>query len=334
MNTDTTSRRAFLGAVAGTAAGTALTGRAGAAESTDLSEWFSNTDNATRVVDERGSDSVTVEVGASGNAGNLAYGPAVIRIDPGTTVTWTWVNGYHNVVATDESFESPFNSGSGTFEHTFEETGITKYYCTPHRGSGMKGAVIVGDAEVSLSAGSGGGSTTAASQETVTMGGGDEPLRTFGGWLEETENYNGVVDRTGQDEVEVTVGASGNGENQAFDPPAIHVDPGTTVNWTWADGDTNHDVKAVDGQFHSENVASNHRYSVEFTGDGVAKYECESHTDNGMRGVVLVGAGPGQRLTPLGWAGVAGVIGLTTAALGKTLKMHLEESTGPEPPNS
>jgi hypothetical protein len=38
--------------------------------------------------DLRGSSEVTVEVGASGNGGALAYGPAGIWVDPGTTVTW------------------------------------------------------------------------------------------------------------------------------------------------------------------------------------------------------------------------------------------------------
>lgn len=333
MHTDSTSRRAFLGAVAGAAASSTVAGKARAqsSDSTDLSEWFSDTDNATRVVDKRGSDEVTVEVGASGNGGALAYGPAVVRVDPGTTVVWEWVNGRHNVVATDDSFKSSYHTGSGTFSHTFEDAGVTKYYCTPHRTMGMKGAVLVGDVEVSLS---GSSATTGPGQETVTMGGNSEPLRTFDGWLDNTENYDGVVDRTGEDEVEITVGASGNGGNRAFSPPAIHVDSDTTVVWTWADGEAKHDVKAVDGQFHSENVANSHRYSVKFTGDGIAKYECESHSDDGMRGVIIVGSGPGQSLTPLGWAGIIGAIGLTTAALGKTLKMHLEEATGPEPPDA
>ncbi|MFB6111508.1 MAG: halocyanin domain-containing protein [Halobacteriaceae archaeon] len=338
-----TSRRAFLGAVAGaagaTTAGAGFAGRASGAETVDLSEWFSNTDNATRVVDKTGQDSVTVEVGAQGNKGPFAFGPAVVRIDPGTTVVWKWVNGRHNVVASDGSFKSPYHTGSGSYEQVFDSTGVTKYYCTPHKQMGMKGAIVVGDVDVSLSSGGGSTSTTTTSGgsgdgDGTEMGGAGEPLRTFGGWLEDVENYHGVVDKTGQDVVEVTVGAQGNGGRYAFEPPAIHVDSGTTVVWKWADEiETDHDVHALDNQFHSTSAVGG-KYAVEFTGDGLAKYECETHSEKGMRGVVLVGGGPGESLTPLGWAGIIGTVGLTTVALGKSLQMHLNETTGPEPPES
>lgn len=97
------------------------------------------------VADETGSGNVEVDVGA-GDSG-LAFGPAAVRIDTGTEVTWVWTGagGAHNVVAEDETF----NSGStvaeeGTeFNYTFEESGVYLYYCNPHKASGMKGAVIV-----------------------------------------------------------------------------------------------------------------------------------------------------------------------------------------------
>jgi hypothetical protein len=31
-----------------------------------------------------------------------------------------------------------------TFEYTFEEEGVTTYYCQPHQSLGMKGVVVVG----------------------------------------------------------------------------------------------------------------------------------------------------------------------------------------------
>jgi hypothetical protein len=34
-----------------------------------------------------------------------------------------------------------------TFEQTFDETGVTKYACVPHKMMGMKGAVVVGGGE-------------------------------------------------------------------------------------------------------------------------------------------------------------------------------------------
>lgn len=331
MSHPQSSRRAFLGSVAGTAVGgMALAGRARAQNSVDLSEWFENVENATRVVDATGQDEVTVEVGAEANGGPYGYGPAAVRIDPGTTVIWDWVAGRHNVVAEDGSFESEFHTDSGTYERTFEEAGVTQYYCTPHKQMGMKGAIIVGDVEVSISAG---GATTTPTEEDT--GGGDGNARDFDGWLDGVDNYDGVVDKTGQDVVEVTVGAEGNDGPNAFDPPAIHVDTDTRVVWKWAEyeEDVTHDVTAVDGQFESDSMRPGSEYSVEFSGDGIAKYECTTASEEGMRGAIVVGAGTSNQLTPLGWAGIVGALGVATAAIGKALKMHIEETTGPGPPD-
>ena len=107
--------------------------------------------------DLRGEDEVRVEVGASGNGGNLAFGPAGIWIDEGTTVVWEWTGegGGHNVVTDEENtdFENTHDLDSGSpvdeagheYEHTFEEGGRTGYVCIPHRGVDMFGAIAVGD---------------------------------------------------------------------------------------------------------------------------------------------------------------------------------------------
>ena len=95
--------------------------------------------------DMTGEDEATVEVGAGSNG--LAFSPAAIQVDSGTTVTWEWTGegGAHNVVHEDGEFESDLQEEDGaTFEHTFEEEGNFLYYCNPHRSQGMKGAVIVG----------------------------------------------------------------------------------------------------------------------------------------------------------------------------------------------
>ena len=94
--------------------------------------------------DMTGEDSVTVEVGAGDNG--FAFDPAAIRVDSGTTVTWEWTGegGQHNVVDEDGGFESDLAEEEGhTFEQTFDESGNVRYYCNPHRTSGMKGGVIV-----------------------------------------------------------------------------------------------------------------------------------------------------------------------------------------------
>jgi len=164
-------RTALAGGVAA-AAGGAAAAPAAAQSSGGLEEWFSNVDNYDGVVDETGSDSVTVEVGTQANGGAYGFGPAAVRIDPGATVTWEWTGngGSHNVVAEgDASFESELVGDAGyTFEHTFEEAGVYRYACTPHKALGMKGAVVVGDAEVGESGGGGSSGTSDTGTEAST----------------------------------------------------------------------------------------------------------------------------------------------------------------------
>jgi halocyanin-like protein len=90
---------ATVGALA-TVAGPAGTAAA-QSDSTDLSEWFANTGNADAVTDRTGESAVTVRVGTDGNGAGFGFGPAVVRVDPGTTVTWEWTGegGQHDVVA-------------------------------------------------------------------------------------------------------------------------------------------------------------------------------------------------------------------------------------------
>ncbi|MFC7068527.1 halocyanin domain-containing protein [Halobaculum lipolyticum] len=150
------------------AAGGAAATPAAAQSGGGLAEWFSNTGNYDGVVDETGSGSVTVEVGSEANGGAFGFGPAAVRVDPGTTVTWEWTGngGSHNVVAEGGAFETDLVGEAGhTFEYTFEEAGVYRYACTPHKAMGMKGAVVVGDAEVGGDGGDGGGETGDAGGE-------------------------------------------------------------------------------------------------------------------------------------------------------------------------
>jgi nitrite reductase (NO-forming) len=89
-----------------------------------------------------------VTVGAKDSLGYFSFAPAALAVSPETTVTWTWSGegGGHNVVALDDTFASTLSDRSGaTFSHTFTGRGVFKYYCGPHRGMGMKGAVVVLD---------------------------------------------------------------------------------------------------------------------------------------------------------------------------------------------
>jgi halocyanin-like protein len=158
------SRRSFLrtagGTTAAAVAATAASGTA-AAQEIDYGGWFDDVGNYDgTTVDATGQGEVTVSVGAEGNGGAFAFDPPAIQVDPGTTVVfeWTGEGGQHNVVSEEgDDFQSDLVAEAGfTFEHTFEEEGITTYYCEPHLSLGMKGAVAVGDV-ASSGGGEGGG---------------------------------------------------------------------------------------------------------------------------------------------------------------------------------
>jgi halocyanin-like protein len=280
-----TSRRAVLRSTAGLAtaalAGSA-TGGVAAQSEPDYGGWFDDVSNYDGTVDRTGQDTVEITVGASGNNGNFAYGPAAVRVSPGTKVVWTWngKGGAHNVVAEDGTFDSGSavaDSGT-TFEYTFESEGVYKYACTPHKALGMKGAVVV-----DASGGGGGGSSGTPTEPD------------YGDWFSDVSNYDGTVDRTGQDTVEITVGASGNNGNFAYGPAAVRVSPGTKVVWTWNGKGGAHNVVAEDGTFDSGSAVADSGTTFEYTfeSEGVYKYACTPHKALGMKGAVVVGGGAG-----------------------------------------
>jgi halocyanin-like protein len=206
MSTNEVSRRGFL-AAAGTATGAAAAATAAAQESPTATAGGGNESTATgnestasgneseagggggggsgntvpvfgsyltganlyseeNVQDARGQDAVTVSVG--GGSDGLAFDPATIWVQPGTTVTWEWTGegGGHNVntnegPATLDS-GSPVSEEGATYEYEFteEDAGITTYRCIPHEGQGMKGGVAVGDDVETTTIETGGGGPT------------------------------------------------------------------------------------------------------------------------------------------------------------------------------
>ena len=157
-------------------------GGGGGVSEPDYGGWFDGVSNYDETVDERGSSEVTVDVGVDNGGQPYGFGPAAVRIDPGTTVVWEWTGrgGSHNVVAEDGSFESDLSSEEGhTFSHTFEEEGVYRYVCTPHQSLGMKGAIVVGNVS-----GGGGGGDTGTEGEGEAGGGSLLPMPSdFVGWL-------------------------------------------------------------------------------------------------------------------------------------------------------
>lgn len=108
----------------------------------------------------------------------------------------------------------------------------------------------------------------------------------FDGWLSNTESYDGVHDHTGQSAVTVAVGGS---DGMSFDPAAIRVDTGTTVQWEWTGGGSAHNVTANDGSFESEyHTEQGATYEHTLDAAGTTKYFCVPHEYAGMKGVVVI----------------------------------------------
>ena len=83
-----------------------------------------------------------------GSGRKMVYSQELVHIDAGDTVKWIPTSKGHNVeiVAAPEGFDIPKKSKNGK-EVSIEFTvpGIYYYWCTPHKGMGMIGLVIVGE---------------------------------------------------------------------------------------------------------------------------------------------------------------------------------------------
>ena len=153
---------AALGAGASATAGTAAAqeggGGGGGAKKPDFGGWTEGAKGG-EYSDQRGKSEVTVDVGGGDG---LAFLPTELWIDPGTTVTFEWSSGGHNVVYDSKPSGSkvqghePIEDQGFTFKETFDTGGIYKYYCDPHRNLGMVGGIAVGNSVPTVSTGGGG----------------------------------------------------------------------------------------------------------------------------------------------------------------------------------
>jgi halocyanin-like protein len=323
------------GAAAGvTALGAGASATPAAAQGDDYGGWLSDVDNYDgETVDATGQESVTVEVGAQGNGGTFAYAPPAVRVSPGTTVTFDWTSNTHNILVEDqpddggwEGYEPIENSGF-TYEHTFEVEGVYKYYCEPHLSLGMKGVVVVEE---------GGGGA-----------GGPVVEASYGDWFSDVDNFDGTTENlTGQESVEVEVGAQGNGGTFAYAPPAVRVSPGTTVTFTWTSNTHNVLVEDQpdDGGWEGYEPIENSGFTYEHTFEtpGVYTYYCEPHLSLGMKGAVVVGAAPGGgeaggeagaaavRLLQVS-QGIIGALFLAIVGIAAYVAVNREKYPAPEP---
>jgi plastocyanin len=87
----------------------------------------------------------TVKMGS--DSGQLAFVPKVLTIKVGDTVKWVNNKAFpHNVVFEGQaelSHKKLMQKPKQEVETTFTEAGEYSYYCTPHRGAGMVGKIIV-----------------------------------------------------------------------------------------------------------------------------------------------------------------------------------------------
>ena len=86
----------------------------------------------------------------------MVYSQKIVNIDVGDTVFWKSTTKGHNVEfikgGTPEGvgkFRSPINKDT---EYKFEIPGIYAYWCTPHKGMGMIGFIVVGNDKSNLEA--------------------------------------------------------------------------------------------------------------------------------------------------------------------------------------
>ena len=89
---------------------------------------------------------VTVEMLNKDADGNrMVYSQEIVEIAAGSTVKWVPTDKGHNVEIIASPNDMKYRSKNGKEASvTFETPGIYYYWCTPHKGMGMIGLVVVG----------------------------------------------------------------------------------------------------------------------------------------------------------------------------------------------
>jgi plastocyanin len=87
-------------------------------------------------------DRVIIPKGAADPGNSAPYQPLHIKVERGTTVTWTNNDSlFHSVTDAGKKFDSGLFGPGKTWTHTFDTTGRHDYYCSVH--PWMKGVVEV-----------------------------------------------------------------------------------------------------------------------------------------------------------------------------------------------
>lgn len=89
----------------------------------------------------RAADPSTGDAAVTVRIAGLSFSPEAVAIRPGDSIAWVWDGeGRHDVVFDDGPAST--RQRSGTWQRTFERSGIYEYVCTLH--PGMEGTVVVG----------------------------------------------------------------------------------------------------------------------------------------------------------------------------------------------
>lgn len=115
----------------------------------DIEPWVPEANGFDReIADRRGQEAVSIRVGSGPNG--HAFDPPVVIVDPGTTITWEWVedSGAHYVVSRVRVNSDPEDipdliEGSYSTSVTVEIPEMKRYVCYNHHDEGMRSAVVV-----------------------------------------------------------------------------------------------------------------------------------------------------------------------------------------------
>lgn len=109
----------------------------------------------------------------------------------------------------------------------------------------------------------------------------------YDGWFADVDNYEQTLDLTGQETVTISVGTGNTGI--LFDPPAVAVDPGTTIQWEWTGEGGLHNVAGENREFESETVdEQGYTFEETLSEPGIVRYVCTPHRALGMKGAVVI----------------------------------------------
>jgi len=162
---------------------------------------------------------------------------------------------------------------------------------------------VLGIAAGTAAAAAGGATATGSTAAQEEAGDEDGVPAEYGDWFTAdapggaVDNYDGTtLDRTGESEVTLTVGADGNGGTFAFEPPALRISPGTTVTFEWTSDTHNVVVEdqpdAADWSGHDPIEDTGFSFTHTFETNGVFLYYCDPHLSLGMKGAIVVGPPP------------------------------------------